>query len=484
MKPLGELMKGHTSEISQILNNYNDGKGIYRYYLINALYKAQDSITRAILYVELDEYIKALDISIHLPTPVNAYLLYWILTRMDHHLGYEYFAYHNGKVGGKYLYDLIYPKSKVYYEYINITGIPLCLNDMKLPTSIASAWDFWKMHSIHKASYVAGYIELLKKVDKICPCSPEETIRILQTMDILRIFQKESSLYEFFIDSADYPGYLHYIFLQSAFLRRRFPNFRTNFYSNLTEFFKKANLWIIGEDINPCEIYRMAKDYGLLGLYDLAFILEKLVNNKAFINFSGKLRICQGFIRWDRVLNLVERRDLILRLASHTTFPVIETRIPKEELENYSVGLREVPLRETYLDTETALVGLAYILVFGLLRNNGYSFAVGEVRKFLEYLHKLKGTKNIKDAVRQDISRIRRVIESRRINDEIKIDIEMCDGRNALNAHNFETAARYGFVLCEPEKDEPSWRKAYKDIFINEAKRLREKILKEVLKDT
>ncbi|NPA79500.1 MAG: hypothetical protein GXO29_00410 [Thermotogae bacterium] len=166
--------------------------------------------------------------------------------------------------------------------------------------------------------------------------------------------------------------------------------------------------------------------------------------------------------------------------------------------ENLNVALsKHVPVRfkklnETYLKSRSALVGLAYLFVFepeALLRRP-FRRPMGRVKAFLKrYADELyprayrkyatrprEWSRRLEKLVKEDISRIHRVLSSEMIAPGLPIDLNFYRVRGPYgrpiyisNSNNFEASARYGLTLtdesgrwAEPFRRE-AWR-LYRDM--------------------
>lgn len=137
-----------------------------------------------------------------------------------------------------------------------------------------------------------------------------------------------------------------------------------------------------------------------------------------------------------------------------------------------SIRLRRLNLRDTYLQTKNALIGLAYALLFCLKKNYNNEVIIIETKleEFLKNCLKLEGNK-----LYETMSRIRKVIKTGEIAKGIPIDLSFCDYQfceklkiKISNSNDFDACARYEYVL---EREEDS---CWKQEFINAAQELKE----------
>ncbi len=238
--------------------------------------------------------------------------------------------------------------------------------------------------------------------------------------------------------------YYRYVMLLN-FLRKTIPKWKSS--ERVIRFISKFRkdvytiyygiMWRIGR-ISLEEFYSLAKEWGTLGVFDHLFHLEKLASGKAYLNFTGTLHIY-----W---------KD------------------------------RPVSTRETFLKTRSALVGLAYLLVFRknrpdllslerFLERNSQSLYSLIHRKYAHNTQKLRS--RIKKAIREDVSRVQKVFREGKVGDGMQISISIAPEDVPIsNSNNFLSAARYGMVLVQ---EEGSWAEEFKEYAL--------KIRMEFLKD-
>ncbi len=187
--------------------------------------------------------------------------------------------------------------------------------------------------------------------------------------------------------------------------------------------------------ITLAEAWEKAYELSSLGSYDKAFIFYNIYSPtpQPFVSFSGHLFI----------------------------------HLPSRDFKR-----ADLPPKNTYLRSRSALIGLAYLMATTpesfSVENESFRFKKGILEKFLRryseelypYIHKKYGRsprklkEHLERRINEDVLRVGRVISTSRLSDEISIDLRTYKVKGPYGktfyislGNNFEIAARYGLVL-------------------------------------